>query len=346
MPERTVKSSGAPTLEAVAARAGVSRATVSRVVNNSPKVTDEVVALVNAAIDELGYVPNRVARSLASRRTQAIAVIVPETASKVFDDPFFASIVQGVALHLADTEYTLSLLMETETSSSKTRRYLRGGNVDGALIVSHHVSDLSYTQLGASIPMVFAGRPLIAEDDEGYYVDVDNVEGARLATQHLIDLGHRRIATIAGRTDMPGGHDRLAGWRRAMADAGLDDSLVVNGDFSPASGAACMHRLIALDEPVDAVFAANDQMAVGAYSALRTAGLRVPDDVSVVGFDNDRYAATASPPLTTINQSPEEMGVAMAETLVRLIDGDDTVPHASMMPLELVIRESTTSRTS
>ncbi|PFG29309.1 LacI family DNA-binding transcriptional regulator [Paramicrobacterium agarici] len=344
MTDRTIAKPSAPTLEAVAAHAGVSRATVSRVVNNSPKVTDEVVAIVNAAIDELGYVPNRVARSLASRKTQAIAVIVPETASKVFDDPFFSSIVQGVALHLAGTEYTLSLLMETENSSAKTRRYLRGGNVDGALIVSHHVSDHSYTQLGATVPMVFAGRPLIPEAVASYYVDVDNVEGARMATNHLIELGHTRIATIAGRTDMPGGHDRLAGWRAAMAAAGLDDSLVAHGDFSPADGAAAMRALLERGEPIDAVFSANDQMAVGAYSAVRSAGLRIPDDISIVGFDNDRYAATASPPLTTVDQSPEQMGEAMAGILLRLIDGDETVPNATMMPLELVVRESTAPR--
>src|SRR5699024_3343811 len=122
-----------------------------------------------------------------------------------------------------------------------------------------------------------AGRPLIPEAVTGYYVDVDNVEGARLATNHLIELGHRRIATIAGRTDMPGGHDRLDGWRSAMADARLDDSLIAYGDFSPSDGAAAMRTLLDSGKPIDAVFAANDQMAVGAYSALRSAGLRVPD---------------------------------------------------------------------
>lgn len=331
----------APTLEAVAARAGVSRATVSRVVNHSPKVTDEVATLVNAAIDELGYVPNRAARSLASRRTQNVALIVPESAAKVFDDPFFSNIVQGIALHLADTDYTLSLLIASETSSEKTRRYLRGGNVDGALVVSHHSGDHSYTRLGASIPLVFGGRPLNPSETDSYYVDVDNVTGGRVATQHLIDLGRRHIATVAGRIDMPGGVDRLTGWREALQTAGLDDSLVEHGDFSPQHGAEAMKRLLNRGKPIDAVFAANDQMAVGAYSALHDAGLSIPGDVSVVGFDNDKYAPTATPPLTTINQSTEKMGAMMASVLIRLIEGDTDVPRVTWMPTELVVREST-----
>ena len=143
-------STPTPTLEMVAALAGVSRATVSRVVNGSLTVTPDIVEAVNRAIAELNYVPNRAARMLASRRTQAIALIVPESSAKVFADPFFAQLVQGVALHLADTEYTLTMLIESETNSEKTRRYLLGGNVDGALVVSHHTGDHSYAQARAA----------------------------------------------------------------------------------------------------------------------------------------------------------------------------------------------------
>jgi DNA-binding LacI/PurR family transcriptional regulator len=328
-----------PTLEMVAARAGVSRATVSRVVNSSPKVTAEVVELVNTAIAELNYVPNRAARSLASRKTQVIALVVPESTAKVFADPFFASVVQGVALYLADTDYTLNLLIASETKSDKTRRYLLGGNVDGALVVSHHSGDHSYTHLGSKLPIVFGGRPTSRDPSLGHYVDVDNVDGARRATRHLIERGCRSIATIAGPQDMPPGVDRLAGWRDAVTSAGLDDSLVEYGDYSPADGAAAMRRLLDRGAPIDGLFAYSDQLAAGAYSVIRSAGLSIPGDIAVVGYDDDRYAATVSPTLTTVNQAPVEMGAKMAEIIVRLIAGDE-VDTATIMPTRLVVRES------
>lgn len=330
---------GSPTLEMVAARAGVSRATVSRVVNASPKVTPEVVQLVNTAIEELNYVPNRAARSLASRKTQVIALVVPESAAKVFADPFFASVVQGVALHLAETDYTLNLLIASETKSDKTRRYLLGGNVDGALVVSHHSGDHSYTHLGNKLPIVFGGRPISPDTSRGHYVDVDNVEGARVATQRLIDRGCRSIATIAGPQDMPPGVDRLVGWRDAVTAAGLDDSLVEYGDYSPDDGAAAMRRLLDRGDRIDGLFAFSDQLAAGAYTVIREAGLSIPGDIAVVGYDDDKYAATVSPSLTTVNQAPVEMGAKMAEIVVRLIAGEQ-VETATIMPTKLVVRES------
>ena len=330
---------GSPTLEMVAARAGVSRATVSRVVNASPKVTAEVVELVNTAIAELNYVPNRAARSLASRKTQVIALVVPESTAKVFADPFFASVVQGVALYLAETDYTLNLLIASETKSDKTRRYLLGGNVDGALVVSHHSGDHSYTHLGQQLPIVFGGRPISPETSHGHYVDVDNVRGSRMATQRLVERGCRSIATIAGPQDMPPGVDRLSGWRDAVTAAGLDDSLVEYGDYSPDDGAAAMRRLLDRGVPIDGLFTFSDQLAAGAYTVIREAGLSIPDDIAVVGYDDDHYAATVSPTLTTVNQAPLEMGAKMAEIVVRLIDGEE-VETATIMPTRLVVRES------
>lgn len=328
-----------PTLEMVAARAGVSRATVSRVVNASPTVTAEVAAVVRAAISELNYVPNRAARSLASRKTQAIALVVPESTAKVFADPFFASVVQGVALYLADTDYTLNLLIASEMTSDKTRRYLLGGNVDGALVVSHHSGDHSYTHLGQKLPIVFGGRPLNSNSTPGHYVDVDNVFGGQLATRHLIERGCRSIATIAGPQDMPAGIDRLVGWRDAVTAAGLDDSLIEYGDYSPADGAAAMRRLLDRQVPIDGLFVFSDQLAAGAYSVIREAGLSIPGDIAVVGYDDDRYAAAVSPTLTTVNQAPVKMGTKMAEIVVRLIDGEQ-VDTATIMPTKLVVRES------
>lgn len=329
----------APTLEAVAQLAGVSRATVSRVVNGSTKVTPEVVENVTTAIARLNYVPNRAARSLATRRTQVIALVVPESTARVFADPFFSSIVQGVALHLADTDYTLNMVIASETQPDKTRRYLMSGNVDGALVVSHHSGDHSYANLGQSLPIVFGGRPLKNSKQGSYFVDVDNVAAAAVATEHLISQGRRSIATIAGPQDMPPGVDRLIGWRKAMASHGLDQSLVDFGDFAPQSGTEAMRRLLDRGVAIDALFVANDQMAAGAYSAILEAGLSIPDDIAVVGFDDDYYAMATTPPLTTVHQPSVTLGATMAEVLVKRIAGED-VDRVTILPSELVIRAS------
>jgi DNA-binding LacI/PurR family transcriptional regulator len=340
--ERDEETPKAPTLEMVAHAAGVSRATVSRVVNGSTQVTQQVTDVVNEAIERLNYVPNRAARSLASRRTNVIALVVPEPTSTVFNDPFFASVIQGVAVYLNDTDYTLNLLIASETSSDKTRRYLMGGNVDGALVVSHHSGDHSYTALGPKLPIVFGGRPITPELSASYYVDVDNVAAARSSTEHLISLGRRRVATIAGPQDMPPGVDRLAGWREAMNAAGLADDLVEFGDFSPASGLDAMGRLLERSSDIDAVFFANDQMAAGAYPLLRERGLTIPGDIAVAGFDDDPMGTALTPTLTTVHQPSVELGAGMAKALVQLIAGEQ-IEHATIMPTRLVLRESTAS---
>ncbi|QAY72373.1 LacI family transcriptional regulator [Agromyces protaetiae] len=335
----SARGGSAPTLEMVAAHAGVSRATVSRVVNGSPKVSPDVVEAVQAAIAVLNYVPNRAARSLASRRTQAIALVVPESTAKVFNDPFFATLVQGIGLALADTDYTLSMLIESEAASDKTRKYLLGGNVDGALVASHHTGDHSYAHVSRALPVVFGGRPLDPGEQVNYTVDVDNAHGAEIATEHLVERGRQRIATIGGPQDMPPGVDRLRGWRNVLDRAGRTSDLVEFGDFSPESGAIAMRRLLERDPTIDGVFCANDQMAMGAYAAILETGRTIPGDVAVVGFDDDRYASMAVPPLTTVHQPSLQMGEVMARTLVRLIAGED-VPSATLLSTQLVVRAS------
>lgn len=330
---------GSPTLEMVAALAGVSRSTVSRVINDSPKVTPEALAAVNAAIEELGYVPNRAARSLASRRTQSIALVIPENTAKFFADPYFASVIQGAAMRLAETDYTLTLLIASEADPEKTRRYLQAG-VDGALILSHHSDDRSYVALSRTLPVVFGGRP--ARHDDGpdpIYVDVDNTSAAASVTELLISSGRRRIATIAGPANMTAGLDRLAGFTAALSSAGLAADLVEHGDFTPASGAAAMERLLARDEHIDGLFAASAQMADGALTVLRARGITVPQDLGIVTFDDDYFAQRATPPLTTVDQEETLVGVTMAELLMRAIEGED-VPRVTMMPTRLINRRS------
>ena len=330
----------APTLEAVAAAAGVSRSTVSRVVNGSSHVRPDVITAVNAAIDELNYIPNRAARSLANRQTMAIALVVPEDTNRFFGDPFFAEIVQGITQGLEDSDYVLNLQLASPSSpTEKTIRYLLGGNVDGAIVVSHHSGDDFFTTLDATIPVVFGGRPYHPELHRNNYVDVDNAAGAAMGTQYLIDLGRRRIATIAGPANMQAAIDRAEGWGDAVREAGHPDDLLEYGDFTMASGAAAMRALLDREPKLDAVFVASDLMAIGAISVLRERGLSVPGDVAVVGFDDSSAATNGEIPLTTVHQPSREMGAEMARMLLALLRGEAT-ERERVMPTRMVVRAS------
>lgn len=330
----------APTLEAVAAAAGVSRSTVSRVVNGSSHVRPDVIEAVTAAIEDLNYIPNRAARSLANRQTMAIALVVPEDTTRFFGDPFFAEIVQGITQGLEDSDYVLNLQLASPSSpSEKTIRYLLGGNVDGAIVVSHHSGDDFFTTLDATIPVVFGGRPYHPELHRNNYVDVDNAAGAAMGTQYLIDLGRRRIATIAGPPNMQAAIDRAEGWTRAMDEAGHPSDLIEYGDFTMASGAAAMGALLDRDPAIDAVFVASDLMATGAISVLLDRGLAVPRDVAVVGFDDSSAATGAGIPLTTVHQPSREMGAEMARMLLALLR-DEPTERERVMPTRMVVRTS------
>jgi DNA-binding LacI/PurR family transcriptional regulator len=330
---------GFPTLEMVAAQAGVSRSTVSRVVNGSPKVRPDVVNTVNATIERLNYVPNRAARSLASRQTYAIALLVPEETTRFFGDPYFAAVVDGITAHLEPTEYILNLLVASSDPSRKTRRYLRSGSVDGALVASHHASDQDLTELNAVVPMVFGGRPAAPGLSGSTYVDVDNLDGSRQAARYLIGRGARRIATITGPPDMPAAIDRLAGWRQVMAEAGLPYDAVVEGDFTGPGAAAAMRTLLERHPDIDAVFVANDLMARGALGVLAAYGRSVPSDVAVIGFDDSPAAVSAEPALSTIRQPSRTMGQKMAEMLLDRLAGR-TPESPVILPTELVVRDT------
>ncbi|TFC89457.1 LacI family transcriptional regulator [Cryobacterium sp. TmT2-59] len=337
-----------PTLEMVAEVAGVSRATVSRVVNGSTRVGPEIVAAVTTAVEELNYVPNRAARSLASRQTQALALVVPEDMTRFFGDPYFAAVVQGITRRLDQSDFTLNLLVASSDPQHKTLRYLRSGNVDGALIISHHTGDDFVAELETTMPVVFGGRPANADNLEAYFVDVDNAAGADLGTQRLVDLGRRRIGTVTGSADMPAGIDRLTGFLRALERAGIPTDAVEHGDFTVQGGAAATRRLLERCPDIDGLFVASDLMGTGALDVLREHGRSVPGDVAVVGFDDSPAATRGSVPLTTVSQPSEEMGFAMADVLLRRLadddddddDDDESVPHRTIMPTRLVLRES------
>jgi DNA-binding LacI/PurR family transcriptional regulator len=329
-----------PTLEMVAAEAGVSRSTVSRVVNGSPKVRPEVVTCVNAAIARLNYSPNRAARSLASRQTYAIALMVPEDTTRFFGDPYFASIVNGITTRLESSDYVLNLLVASSDPNRKTRRYLRGGNVDGALVVSHHAGDQDLIELNQTMPVVFGGRPAVPDLGDGYFVDVDNVAGGRHATEYLIERGRRRIATVTGPTDMPAAIDRLAGWREVMNEHGLGVDAVVHGAFTSFSGAIAMRELLDRYDDLDAVFVASDLMARGALATLAERGISVPRDIAVMGYDDSSAATSGQLQLTTISQPSEEMGTRMASLLLDILAGREPEEHGVVLRTTLVIRDS------
>jgi DNA-binding LacI/PurR family transcriptional regulator len=329
-----------PTLEKVALLAGVSRATVSRVVNGSQTVAPEIRDAVMRAVNELGYVPNPAARSLVTQRTDSYALVVPEPSSRVFsDDLFFPSIIRGVSQELEAAEKQLVLMLASSASShDRIERYTLGRHVDGVMMASMHGADpLPATLARVGVPVVASGRPLGRSAVP--YVDVDHAVGVANAVRYLIDAGRQRIATIAGPQDMVAGVDRLAGYREELRGSNRR-SIIAVGDFTRESGTVAMRQLLDDDPDLDAVFVASDLMAEGALRTLRQAGRRVPDDVAVIGFDDIELARYTEPPLTTVRQPIEEIGRRLARQLLRLAAGEE-IEAALILPTELIIREST-----
>jgi DNA-binding LacI/PurR family transcriptional regulator len=330
-----------PTLEEVAVRAGVGRGTVSRAINGSPQVSPRAREAVLTAIEELGYVPNRAARSLVTRRTDTVALVISESEERFFGEPFFAGVVRGVSAALASSPRQMVLAMaQSSEERQRLEHYLTGQHVDGVLLLSLHGDDPLPERLAAhGLPVVLGGRPFGVEASS--WVDMDNVGGSSQATAHLLDAGRSRIATITGPGDMTAGAHRLRGYRQALAAAGVaeDEKLVVAGDFSERSGYEAMGTLLARTPDVDAVFAASDLMAVGAMRRLREAGRTVPDDVALVGFDDSPISRHTTPLLTTVHQPLEQMGRTMAEILVARIEGRD-VDLQVTLATHLVVRGS------
>jgi DNA-binding LacI/PurR family transcriptional regulator len=347
--ERAAPGQARCTLEDVAARAGVSRATVSRVVNGSTQVSEAVRRAVEAAIDEMGYAPNRAARSLAGSRSETVALVVTEPSVRLFADPFFAASTLGVTRVLAGTRYQLVLLMiGADDDRARVERHLLRGGADGALVLSARAHDPLPGRLAAAgVPCVTAGRPsgVSAEGAPDRpavgYVDADNVGGAEAAVAHLVARGRRTVGTVAGPSDMAPGADRRTGWEKALREAGrpVGAGLVAEGDFTRAGGQAATAALLARLPAIDGLFAASDLMALGALDAMRAAGRHVPDDVAVVGFDDSELARTAEPPLTTVRQPIEQLGAEMAQLLLAQLD-EGAPPTGVVLRTELVVRSS------
>jgi DNA-binding LacI/PurR family transcriptional regulator len=325
-----------PTLDQVAERAGVSRTAASRVINNAPNVSRAKREAVEQAIKDLGYHPNRTARALATSRTDTVVLAVAGERPEIFADPFFAQVIVGVSATIEETDLHLILCLATSVrGQTRLRHLLDHRGVDGMMLMALRGDDpLARIAEQSGLPTVFGGRPLHGEPR--WFVDADNAGGARLAVEHLIAQGRRRIVMINGQTDTNVNDTRRRGYLDALALAGLTPYATADGDFTEPSGYAAATALLADHPDLDAVFAANDNMAAGALRALREAGRSVPDDVAVIGFDDLAIAEQTEPALTTVHQPIRALGREMARMLVSALAGQEPTPL--LLPTRLVIR--------
>ena len=329
-------------IEQIAEMAGVSRSTVSRVLNNHPSVRPEVRQRVQRIIDESGYAPKAAARSLASRRTQVIGLLIPRSAGTIFSDPFFGYVIQGVAEAVQKRSFFLMLsMMTSDMEPSFYNRILKGSHFDGLIMLSSDIDDpILPLLIRDQMPLVLVGRHPFFQNVA--WVDVDNREGAHEGVAHLIRLGHRRIGTITGPLHMVAGLERRDGYKQALLEAGIAilPELMTIGDFTQESGYQRMRDLLALSVRPTAVFVASDTMAVGALRAVHEAGLDVPDDIAIVGFDDLPVASYANPPLTTVYQPIIQMGALAVELLIDGFDDSQRRLAQVRLPTHLVVRAS------
>ncbi|MFE9562017.1 LacI family DNA-binding transcriptional regulator [Streptomyces sp. NPDC006487] len=327
-----------PTLDEVAARAGVSRTAASRVINNAPHVSRAKREAVQRAVRELDFVPNPSAQALASRRVGAVVLAVSSDEPGLFADPFFAEVIVGVSAALEQTELELILLLaNTPRGRERFERLLRSRRADGVMLMALRGDD-PLGRLGEEVdlPVVFGGLPLTGEPT--WYVDADNRGGARLAAEHFARTGRRRPVMITGQVDARAAVAREQGFTEGLVLSGLPLLGVEPGQFTEDGGAEAMERLLRAHPDPDAVFAASDAMAIGALRTLRERGLRVPEDVAVIGFNDLASARHTSPPLTTVHQPVRALGQEMARMLVSAIEGHRPTPL--ILPTRLTVRES------
>lgn len=329
-------TSARSTLSQVAARAGVSPSTVSRILNGTAQVSEAKKASVLKAIEELNFLPDPAARSLAGGRAMSIGVL-----TQFIDSPFYGEALRGIEDVLLKSGYAPLFVSGHWNESEENMRIqmLMQRKVDGIIVLTGKLQDATLVQMAQKLPVVVTGRKLRKPNLLG--IDFDNQEGVCLAVRHLHSLGHQRIAYISGPLDHADAEKRLKGYQSELKKlkVRLDPRLVVNGDFSEPGGYRVAHQLIQSGAEFSALIAANDQMAYGARLALHRAGLRVPEDVSLVGFDDLPHSAYTLPPLTTVRQSIYEVGATAAHAVLQLLSGEQ--PNFEQIPAELVVREST-----
>ncbi len=337
-PARRAMRTG-PTIDDVAAAAGVSRGTVSRVLNGGHHVSASADAAVRRAIMETGYVANYAARSLVTRRADAVAFVLLEPTELLFEDPNFHVLLRGCTESFAERDIALALMIASnDAQRTRVVRYLRSGHVDGALLVSAHAGDPIISALEESrVPAIACGRPM-GRTTRLPYVGADDLAGARRMTEYLVALGRRRIGMISGPLDTPGGLQRLEGFTDVLGRRATRSRIVSAAEYSELAGEAAMKELLSHAPDLDAVFVASDLLAAGALTTLRRQGRSVPDDVAVGGFDDSRIAREARPPLTTMRQPFDRIASELADLFVRAVDNQSI--SSVVLETELVRRES------
>ena len=329
------------TLEDIARLSGVSRSTVSRVVNNHPNVSEAVRGRVLDVIKSTGYHPNEAARTLASQRSWMLGLVLPRSVSSFFADPYFPRLTQGIAQACNQYDYTLGLFLigSKEDEQKIFPRVSRTGLLDGIIVQAGQIGDQLIDRLvNSNIPVIMIGRPFHPENVS--FIDIDNIKAASNAVSHLIRLGYKRIGVIGGLPGSTVSIDRKEGYSRALRERGftIDETLIVDADFTEAGGYLAMQQL--LPAKPDAIFAASDLMALGAMRRARDAGLEIPNDIAFVGFDDLPSAASASPQLTTMRQPIAQLGFQAVEILIELIENRIEPPYRIIMDTELIIRDS------
>ena len=323
------------TMQDIANAAGVSKSTVSRVLNRNVPVNEQKKKAVLDAITDMGFKPNVVARSLARGLSMTIGVMTQGIGS-----PFYDTIAQGVITGLRDTGYSPIFVdgQWEKASEIESVRALVGRQVDGLVLIGGNVSSEEIVELRGNLPTVVVARKLSHE--KIFCINVDNVEGGYLATKHLLEHGHRDIVFIRGLDEHEDANDRYEGYKKALAefDVELNTNLVLGGDFSPESGVRCVDSLVNSKLNFTAIFASNDMTAFGARLGLHRHGISVPDDVSLVGYDNQMESGFVTPPLTTVHQPARDMGARASSAVIAMINNDDC--ELEVPKVELVIRES------
>ncbi len=329
------------TLEDIGRLAGVSRSTVSRVVNDQNSVSPVVRQRVQEVIERTGFIPNVAARSLASNRSGVLGLVIPSRVHSLFADPYYGRLIRGISSATNEAGATLSLfLFQTEAEEERLYpRVVASGLVDGVILTATRMGDPLLARLvEGSMPFVVIGRPDVSAPVS--YVDADNVGGARQAALHLCNLGYRRIGFLGAPMSTSAGVDRLEGFTEGLAACGIafDPGLRADGSFSEQSGYEAMHKIFA--NGPEAVFVASDTMAVGALRALRELGAKVPQDVALVSFDGLPSSETSIPALSTVKQPIAESGARAVEVLLKLLSGEVIEPVVDILPTQLVVRDS------
>jgi LacI family transcriptional regulator len=331
-----VQRTARATLTMVAERAGVSPSTVSRILNGTARVSQEKQELVKIVIEELGFRPDPAARGLAGGRTMSIGVL-----TQFIDSPYYGEALRGIEDELHKANYVpLFVSGHWNEAEEKNRLFLlQERKVDGIIVLTGKLADDTLVEMASKIPVVITGRRLSAPGL--FSIDFDNSEGASLAVRHLHALGHQRVAFISGPLDHPDATERMQGFREEAKKKfmDLDADLIVFGDYQEAGGFRAMNSLLDARVQFTAVLAANDQMAYGARLALHRAGLRVPEDISLIGFDDLPHSAFTLPPLTSVRQSVYEIGVSAAQAMIDILNKKN--PPSRLVAAELVVREST-----